>query len=122
MLASSFGKRILCYTVFSLGLVSMAVATANDSAGGLLDTSDFPQRWYCGNWSDFHGWTHVIADLVVWVAYTSIPIALLVIVRKKRHVLPYPYLWVMFSLFIISCGLTHLMEAVIFWWPAYRLL
>ncbi|MES2387418.1 MAG: HAMP domain-containing sensor histidine kinase [Bacteroidota bacterium] len=27
----------------------------------------------------------------------------------------------LFTAFILACGLTHLMDAVIFWWPAYRL-
>ena len=26
-----------------------------------------------------------------------------------------------FAAFILACGTTHLMEAIIFWWPAYRL-
>ncbi len=88
----------------------------------LIDTSDFPARWHCGNWAEAHGWTHIISDIVIWLAYTSIPIALLLIVRKMRIRLPYPWLWIMFCLFILSCGLTHLLEAIIFWWPAYRLL
>lgn len=122
-------KRFLHPAPFKL-LVLFLICGLEASASGVLvplfgqlfDTGDFPERWFCGNWSSFHGWTHIISDFLIWVAYTSIPIALLVIVRKKRSILPYPYLWVMFSLFIISCGLTHLMESVIFWWPAYRLL
>src|SRR5690606_10906364 len=34
---------------------------------------------------------------------------------------PFRYLFVLFGAFILSCGATHLMEAIIFWWPAYRL-
>ncbi|MBC7968230.1 MAG: PAS domain S-box protein, partial [Fuerstia sp.] len=29
--------------------------------------------------------------------------------------------FVLFGAFILLCGTTHLMEAIIFWWPAYRL-
>lgn len=126
-----YHMRMWLLVSFTLSLLSASACRLNAVAlqssdlvqfAQLIDTSDFPERWHCGNWSTFHGWTHIIADLVIWLAYTSIPIALLVIIRKKKDVLPYPILWVMFSLFIISCGLTHLMEAFIFWWPAYRLL
>src|SRR6202044_1268047 len=27
----------------------------------------------------------------------------------------------LFGAFILACGTTHLMDAVLFWWPAYRL-
>ncbi len=34
---------------------------------------------------------------------------------------PYRNILALFGLFILLCGTTHLMEAIIFWWPAYRL-
>ncbi len=39
----------------------------------------------------------------------------------KRDQLRFRGLFVLFALFIFLCGSTHLMEAIIFWWPAYRL-
>ena len=36
----------------------------------LFDTSDFPPRWYCGNWTDGHGWLHILSDIAIWGAYT----------------------------------------------------
>lgn len=88
----------------------------------LFDTSHFPARWFCGQWTSLHGWLHIVSDVLIWLAYTSIPIALFVLVVRRKEQLPYKWLWVMFSVFILSCGLTHLMEALIFWWPAYRFL
>lgn len=86
----------------------------------LFDPSGFPPRWQCGNWSDVHGWVHIIADLGVWSAYLAIPCVLgFYVVRRKD--LPFRGIFVLFVLFILACGTTHLMEAVIFWWPAYRL-
>src|SRR5689334_12693062 len=35
--------------------------------------------------------------------------------------LPFRLVFLLFGAFILSCGTTHLMEAIIFWWPAYRL-
>src|SRR5690606_4681235 len=38
----------------------------------------------------------------------------------RRKDLPFSYLFLLFAAFIVFCGLTHLIEAAIFWWPAYR--
>ncbi len=85
----------------------------------IFDTSGFPPRWKCGEWSDIHGWTHVISDVAVFGAYVAIPIALAYFVRQRPAV-PFPRLFWRFSLFIMTCGLTHLVEATIFWNPWYR--
>lgn len=86
----------------------------------LFDASDFMPRWYCGNWSDTLGWLHVFSDLGVWTAYVAIPCVLGFFVLKKKDV-PFPLIFWLFCTFILACGSTHLMEAIIFWWPAYRL-
>ena len=39
----------------------------------LFDTSDFPPRWHCGNWTAGLGWLHILSDLGVWGAYIAIP-------------------------------------------------
>lgn len=87
---------------------------------GLLDTSDFPPRWECGTWTAAHGWTHIVSDSLVFGAYVLIPIVLVRIFRKRRDV-PFSGLFWVFAVFIVSCGVTHLIEATIFWHPWYRL-
>ncbi|MFN3240717.1 MAG: sensor histidine kinase [Planctomycetota bacterium] len=86
----------------------------------LFDTDDFPARWHCGNWSDFLGWLHILADLTIWLSYMGIPLGLGVIVLRRRDV-PFPRVFWLFICFIASCGFTHLIEAGIFYWPVYRL-
>lgn len=86
----------------------------------LFDTTDFPQRWYCGDWSPFHGWLHIVSDVGIWGAYFAIP-CLLAYFLSKRKETPFHKLFLLFVAFILLCGMTHLMEAIIFWWPAYRL-
>ena len=49
-----------------------------------------------------------------------IPTAIAVI-ALRREKSPYHRLFWLFVAFIASCGLTHLTEAVIFWFPVYRL-
>ena len=86
----------------------------------LLDTSDFPTRWHCGNWTAGHGWLHILSDLGVWSAYLAIPCVLGYFVLRRRDI-PFRTIFLLFGGFILACGTTHLMEALIFWWPAYRL-
>ncbi|MEX0867965.1 MAG: PAS domain S-box protein [Pirellulales bacterium] len=86
----------------------------------LFDTSDFPSRWNCGDWTAGHGWLHILSDLGVWSAYFAIPCVLLYFSVRRKD-LPFRRIFFLFGAFILLCGLTHLMEAAIFWWPAYRL-
>lgn len=88
--------------------------------GQLFDTSDFPARWNCGNWSPVHGWFHILADLAIAGAYSMIPLALATYWWVKRTELAFPRLFWLFAAFIFSCGSTHLIEAVIFYEPVYR--
>ena len=86
----------------------------------LFDTDDFPARWHCGNWSDPHGWLHIVSDLAIFGAYISIPVLLFTFAAKKRHEVPFLPVFVLFGMFILACGTTHLLEAIIFWEPVYR--
>lgn len=43
----------------------------------LFSTTDWPPRWYCGKWSDFHGWLYIYSDILIWLAYFVIPAALI---------------------------------------------
>ena len=86
----------------------------------LFDTSDFPQRWYCGQWSTGHGWLHICSDIAIFAAYTAIPIVLSYFVLRKKTV-PFPPIFWLFAAFILACGVGHLVEATIFWHPWYRL-
>ncbi|TDE10533.1 sensor histidine kinase [Dyadobacter psychrotolerans] len=87
---------------------------------GLFDTGDWPARWGCGTWSDFHGWFYIASDLLIWAAYFLIPLFLirLTILRKD---FPFPKIIWLFGAFIVLCGTTHFIDAIIFWWPVYRL-
>src|SRR5258708_2672216 len=86
----------------------------------LFVTTGFPPRWYCGSWSAGHGWLHILSDLGVWSAYVAIPCVLGYFVLHRKDI-PFRTIFVLFGAFILACGTTHLMEAIIFWWPAYRL-
>lgn len=86
----------------------------------LFDTSDFPARWDCGNWSSAHGWVHILSDLAIASAYGMIPLAIASYCWVKRNELVFPKVLWLFAAFIFSCGSAHLVEAVIFYFPVYR--
>lgn len=88
----------------------------------LFDTSLWPKRWNCGTWSPLHGWIYIISDLLIWLSYFAIPVLLGFFVYKKQvENIPFKTVLVLFIVFILACGFTHLMDAAIFWWPAYKL-
>jgi chemotaxis family two-component system sensor kinase Cph1 len=86
----------------------------------VFDTSDWPPRWYCGTWTDVHGWVYIVSDLLIWACYFAIPILLFRIINKRKDI-PFPGIIWLFIAFILLCGTTHFIDATIFWWPAYRL-
>lgn len=86
----------------------------------LVDTSGFPPRWRCGNWTSLHGWTHVAADALIFGAYAAIP-AVIAYYTLRRRDLPFPRVAWLFVTFIVSCGVTHAVDATLFWHPWYRL-
>lgn len=87
----------------------------------LLEDEQFMPRWVCGQWTPFHGWMYVISDLIIFMAYMAIPFALMYFVRKRWKDLPFRWVFYMFIAFISLCGATHLIDAIIFWIPVYRL-
>jgi hypothetical protein len=50
----------------------------------LFDTADFPERWRCGTWSDFHGYVHIVSDVAIFGAYTAIPLLLIYFTFHKK--------------------------------------
>ncbi|MEZ6140443.1 MAG: response regulator [Zavarzinella sp.] len=86
----------------------------------LFNTNGFPARWNCGTWTAGHGWLHIIADSAIFAAYFAIPCLLAYFVLRRRD-LPFPPIFWLFAMFILSCGIGHAIEASIFWHPWYRL-
>lgn len=75
---------------------------------------------YCFTWNPTLLWTHVISDSLIGLAYVSIPITLIHLVRKRTD-LPFNWIVVLFAAFIISCGATHIIEVWTVWNPDYWL-
>jgi PAS domain S-box-containing protein len=63
---------------------------------------------------------HATSDLSIAVAYFSIPFSLLLLVRRRRD-LAFRWAYVLFGIFILACGATHMIAVVTLWYPVYRL-
>ncbi|MGZ5029204.1 MAG: PAS domain-containing protein, partial [Methylobacter sp.] len=82
--------------------------------------NDFTPHGYCLSWQPVLLWLHVISDLLITLAYYSIPLTLVYFIRQRKD-FPYPWLAILFAAFIIACGTTHLLSAITIWTPLYWL-
>ncbi len=57
-------------------------------------------------------WLVLGSDLSIALAYFAIPITMAVVLRERGQDIPYPWLWTLFVLFIVACGLTHTAHAL----------
>lgn len=86
----------------------------------LFSPAGFVPRKECGAWTPEWIAVHTGSDVLVWLAYLSIPLVLLSVARHPAVRPLRPLLW-LFAAFIVSCGTVHLIEAIIFEHPLYRL-
>ena len=63
-------------------------------------------------------WLHVVSDALIALAYASIPVALAIFVSKRRD-LKFGWMYWSFGVFIMACGLTHVMSIYTLWVPVY---
>ena len=63
-------------------------------------------------------WSFIAANIITFIAYTGIPILLLLFVRKRKDLVFQPT-FIFFALFIVLCGLHHLLHVITFWYPIY---
>jgi two-component system sensor histidine kinase/response regulator len=86
----------------------------------ILAVNDYLPHGYCISWSPPLLMTFVVSDILIFLSYFSMPIAIVYFARRR---LDFPYRWLlwMFAAFIMACGSTHLMGAIVLWQPLYGL-
>ena len=52
-------------------------------------------------------WIVLGSDFAIALAYFAIPVIMASVFRDRKDDIPYPWLWSLFVLFIVACGLTH---------------
>ena len=69
---------------------------------------------YCLLWQPELIWTHVVTDTLIAAAYFSIPLVLIVLIRRRADI-AFGWVFWLFALFITACGLTHVMSIWTLW-------
>lgn len=92
----------------------------------LLGTEGFMPRAECGAaMSELLVASMAIGDLVIALCYVTIPLALAGLFKATIQKGRAPQIGAMdvccLGAFIFSCGATHVCDALMFAWPAYRL-
>jgi signal transduction histidine kinase len=85
-----------------------------------LFDSDYMPHGHCYFWQPGMVSLQVSSDTFIALSYFLIPSSLVRLVRKRRD-LEFHWMFVMFGIFILSCGLTHVLSVYNVWHSAYRL-
>ncbi|MBD2524635.1 response regulator [Nostoc sp. FACHB-133] len=81
-------------------------------------SGSFIPHGHCYLWQTNLVWLHILSDAFIALAYYSIPATLFYFVRKRQD-LPFDWIFLLFSAFIVACGTTHLIEIWTLWHPTY---
>jgi len=92
-----------------------------DESATNIFSGNFIPHGHCYLWKPALVWLHLISDAAIAIAYFSIPIILIYFALKRKD-LPFGNILILFGAFIISCGLTHVMEIWTIWHADYWLL
>jgi len=84
-----------------------------------FSSEDLMPHGSCLLWRPDLFWTHTVSDAIIALSYFSIPIAMLIFIRKRPD-FPYPWVLGLFALFILSCGVTHVFGLWTLWVPDYH--
>ncbi len=83
-----------------------------------IDAVSYMPHGYCLLWKPWLVSIHAGFDLLIFLAYTAIPIAILMFIRKRQ--IEFSGLAWLFVAFIFLCGLTHLVNLVTLWFGIYE--
>lgn len=86
----------------------------------ILNYNLFIPHWHCYLWQPKLVGLHLISDVVIAIAYLVISLTLIYFVRKRQDV-PFNWIFLLFSAFIVACGTIHLMEVWTIWHSTYWL-
>ncbi|MEA5621072.1 ATP-binding protein [Cronbergia sp. UHCC 0137] len=89
-----------------------------ESWNNFLFSTPFIPHGHCYLWQTNLVLLHLLSDSIIALSYYSIPITLFYFVQKRKD-LPFSWIFLLFSAFIIACGTTHLLEVWTIWNPIY---
>ncbi|MEW5854365.1 MAG: ATP-binding protein [Myxococcota bacterium] len=83
-----------------------------------LSPQSFMPHGHCYLWTPGLVWLQVLTNVAIGLAYFAITATLLILVRRIRD-LPFQWMYLAFAVFIVTCGVTHFMDVLVIWHPAY---
>ena len=86
----------------------------------LWNPSFLTPHGFCLLWQPGLIWTYAISDFLIGVSYFTIPLALVIVARRRRDLVFRPLFW-LFAAFILLCGATHFLDVLTLWIAAYGL-
>ena len=86
----------------------------------LFNTSGLAPHGFCLLWEPGLIWLYAISDTLIALAYFSIPLALIIVGKRRSDLVFRPLLW-LFAAFILLCGTTHWLDLLTLWAPLYGL-
>lgn len=86
----------------------------------VLDSAAYMPHGYCLFWQPWLVALFAGSDLLIFLSYAAIPLALLIFLRQRPDI-RYRHLVALFAAFILLCGLTHLISLTTLWVPVYPL-
>jgi two-component system, LuxR family, sensor kinase FixL len=84
----------------------------------VFSTDEFMPHGHCYYWKPSILWLHIVSDALIALAYYSIPAALFYFVRRRRG-LKFRGIFILFGLFILACGTTHVISIYTIYKPQY---
>ena len=85
-----------------------------------LENSNLIPRGLCMAWEPSLLWLQAGSDFVIGIAFFSIPLALVLALRRRQAV-SFGALFGLFAAFILACGTTRFVSILTLWHPAYWL-
>lgn len=107
--------RLFRATFVATVIASIAIAYAISFTGN----AGFMPHGHCYLWRPTILVTHVVANVGYALAYFLVPLAMVSMVRALPELFFYPRLVYLFATFILACGISHVMQVVTVWVPAY---
>lgn len=86
----------------------------------IFTSNNYIPHGHCYLWQPSLVWLHLLSDLLIALAYFSIPLMLIYFTYQKKDI-PFIKIFGLFSCFILFCGLTHSIAIITLWNPIYWL-
>jgi signal transduction histidine kinase len=88
--------------------------------GNLFSEAAFMPHGHCYLWTPTLVWLESASNLLIGLSYVAISSVLALFVSRVRN-LPFRWAYTAFGVFIVSCGVTHLLDVLMIWQPRYWL-